>query len=143
MQPANSNDCYDKPQVEECNSNDEGASRRLLFIDDDETILEGYKFIFECEGFTVDVALDAESAMKLVAENPYSVIVMDYVLPETNGVDLAEKIQSIDDSINLIIISGQKGIEEEIKLRNIDISGIFLKPLKIETLVDHIVQLFD
>jgi len=139
MQSSSSNNSLEKsPERDSCGEEKAGSGKRILFIDDDEAIVDGYKFIFECEGFIVDVAMDAKHALELVGENSYSAIVLDYILPEIKGVDLAEQIQAIDDSNCLILISGQKDIEAEVKDKGLRVDGVFLKPLKIETLIDFI-----
>jgi DNA-binding response OmpR family regulator len=141
MQSPSANSSLNKALIEDNVSlKKEDAAPRLLFIDDDRAILDGYRFIFEGEGFRVDVATDSKSALELVKKHSYSIIVMDYILPGVKGDDLAEQIQEINSSISLIFISGQKSAEEELQRRGIFVSGFFMKPLKTETLIDFIVS---
>ena len=141
MQSSSSNNSLNKSQIEDNVSlKKEDAAPRLLFIDDDRAILDGYRFIFEGEGFIVDVATDSKIALELVKKHSYSIIVMDYILPGVRGDDLAEQIQEINSSISLIFISGQKSAEEELQRRGLLVSGFFMKPLKTETLIDFIVS---
>ncbi len=141
MQSSSSNNSLNKSQIEDNVSlKKEDAAPRLLFIDDDRAILDGYRFIFEGEGFIVDVATDSKIALELVKKHSYSIIVMDYILPGVRGDDLAEQIQEINSSISLIFISGQKSAEEEVQRRGLLVSGFFMKPLKTETLIDFIVS---
>ncbi len=141
MQSPSTNSSFEKASEKECYDENVGGSvRRILFIDDDEAIVDGYKFIFECEDFKVDVALDALKALELIKANSYSAIVMDYNLPGMKGDDLAEQIQANDNSSCLILISGQKDIEKELDRKNIKVAGVFLKPLKVETLIDFVLE---
>ena len=141
MQSSSSNNSLNKSQIEDNVSlKKEDAAPRLLFIDDDRAILDGYRFIFEGEGFIVDVATDSKIALELVKKHSYSIIVMDYILPGVRGDDLAEQIQEINSSISLIFISGQKSAEEAVQRRGLLVSGFFMKPLKTETLIDFIVS---
>ncbi len=136
MQTPDSNNSLEDTQCK--SENPEKKEHRLLFIDDDKAILDGYKFIFESEGFIVDIAKDADNALKLAEKNHYAIIIIDYVLPGMKGDELAEKMHQIDDSAKLIVISGQMSAEEELQSRGIEVTEVFMKPLKIETLVDYI-----
>ena len=111
---------------------------RLLFVDDDMAILDGYKFIFESEGFKVDLALDSASMMKLVDENKYDMIILDYHLRGEKGLDMINEIYEKNSHQKLVFISGQKNAEEELHRLGIPVAGFFLKPLKVEDLLDFI-----
>ena len=111
---------------------------RLLFVDDDMAILDGYKFIFESEGFKVDLALDSASMMKLVDENKYDMIILDYHLRGEKGLDMINEIYEKKPHQKLVFISGQKNAEEELQRLGIPVAGFFLKPLKVEDLLDFI-----
>ena len=111
---------------------------RLLFVDDDPTILEGYRFIFEDEGYTVDVALNPSELMICLELYDYDAIILDYNLGKSNGVEIAKQIIEVKPGVRLIFISGQKNAEDELINNNIRIDGFFEKPLKAETLLEYI-----
>jgi len=127
-----------KDSVDEQSNESVKSRERLLFIDDDQSILDGYKFIFEGEGFTVDLATDSVSMMKLIDENNYDMIVMDYHLRGEKGMDLINEIYQKTSNQKIVFISGQKDAEEELERLSIPIAGFFLKPLKVEELLEFI-----
>ncbi len=111
---------------------------RLLFIDDDPIILEGFQFIFEGEGFMVDTAQDIEMVLKLIQGNSYKYIILDYIFPDMNGWEMAQRIRDVKSHVNLIFLSGKVTAQDELKKHGISISGFFLKPLKVEDLAEFI-----
>lgn len=113
---------------------------RLLFVDDYIAILDGYKFIFESEGFKVDLATDSTSMMKLVDENEYDMIILDYHLRGEKGLDVINEIYEKNPHQKLVFISGQKNAEEELRRLSIPIARFFLKPLKVDDLLDFIIE---
>lgn len=115
---------------------------RLLFVDDDPVILEGYKYIFEDEGYIVDVALNPSELIRCLELNDYDVIILDYNLGELNGVEISKQINDINPNLKLIFISGQKNIEEILIKNDVKIAGFFLKPLKAEILLEYISSYF-
>jgi DNA-binding NtrC family response regulator len=115
-----------------------GSLERLLFVDDDMAILDGYKFIFESEGFKVDLAVDIASMMKLLTENNYDMIIMDYHLKGEKGMDVINEIYQKKPGQKIVFISGQKNADEELQRLGIPIAGFFLKPLKVDDLLEFI-----
>ena len=111
---------------------------RLLFVDDDLAILDGYKFIFESEDFIVDLATDSVALMDLVRKKEYDMIILDYNLTEEKGIDLATEIHRIRPDQKLIFISGKRNVENELRNHDISFTGFFLKPLKADDLLNFI-----
>jgi DNA-binding NtrC family response regulator len=69
---------------------------RLLFVDDEETILFAVQDYFEPHGYQVDGAADAESAEALLDTHAYAVAVIDLSLgrgKEKQGLDLVRRVR--------------------------------------------------
>jgi DNA-binding NtrC family response regulator len=109
-----------------------------LIVDDDNDIIECFKFIFEYEGFKIESARSSEEALSKVREKKYMATILDYVLPNMRGDELAEKLLKIDDSMNLIFISGYTNAEDLINRKGISAYRFFMKPINPESLVDAI-----
>jgi len=137
----NITDCYEDHSQRnggEKMKDDVHCDNRLLFVDDDPAILEGYRYIFEYEGYTVDVAQNLSELMICLKLYDYDAIILDYNLDKLNGVEIAKQINGIKPGVRLIFISGQKNAEEELINNNIRIDGFFEKPLKAEILLEYI-----
>ena len=117
------------------------VQRRLLFVDDDPSILDGYKFIFENEGFLVELATDSKTAIERIMENKFDMIILDYYLNDEKGVEVAKKIHQIDPKIELIFISGESYAWEELKAKGVAVTGFFVKPLRAEALLDYVSEI--
>jgi FixJ family two-component response regulator len=133
----------DMHQEETCFMNGYGVNnvhvnRNILIVDDDDDIIDCFKFIFECEGFKIDCAHSPEEALEKARDNKYVIAILDYILPNMRGDELAEKLSSIDDSINLIFISGYTDAEETITKKGISAYRFFMKPINPESLIDAI-----
>ena len=114
------------------------VNRNILIVDDDDDIIDCFKFIFECEGFKIDCAHSPDEALKKAREKKYVIAILDYILPNMRGDELAEKLNDIDDSINLIFISGYTDAEETINRKGISVYRFFMKPINPESLIDAI-----
>ena len=137
----NITDCYEDHSQRnggEKMKDDVHCDNRLLFVDDDPAILEGYRYIFEDEGYSVDIAQNLSELMICIKLYDYDVIILDYNLDKLNGVEISKQIKEVKPDVRLIFISGQKNAEEELINNNIRIDGFFEKPLKAEMLLEYI-----
>jgi PAS domain S-box-containing protein len=83
----------------------------VLYVDDEETLLEIGKIFLECSGdFSVDVALSAHQGIERIREKTYDAIVSDYQMPEMDGIEFLKKIRATS-TIPFILFTG-KGREE-------------------------------
>jgi len=137
----NHNDNHDNLSGGKAPEEAEKDQKRLLFVDDDPGILDGYKFIFENEGFMVDLASDSETMMELLMEKKYDMIILDYYLQDEKGTETALKIHEIDPKIELVFISGESFAWEELKAKNIPVTAFFIKPLRAEALLEYVSEL--
>jgi two-component system response regulator HydG len=133
----------DIPKKEACfrkdnRLNEVHVNRNILIVDDDNDIIDCFKYIFESEGFNIEGAQSPEEALNKVRENRYVIAVLDYILPEMNGDELAKKLLKLDDSLKLIFISGYTDAEDTISRKGINAHRYFMKPINPEKLIDTI-----
>ena len=84
-------------------------SRTILVIEDDETMRNALKRIFESEGYRVLPAADGTQLSSVLDDNMVDLIAMDIGLPWINGFELAKLLKDHDElkKIPLIFISGK------------------------------------
>jgi len=81
-------------------------SNTLLLIDDDEANTQILEIILEDAGFKPDAALTGAEALRKLKQNQYDLILLDYVLPDVKGDDLAADIQLMYPKTKIILLSG-------------------------------------
>ncbi|MBF0300428.1 MAG: response regulator [Oligoflexia bacterium] len=93
----------------------------VLFIDDEEDILNVMKRLFKDEITHIHVANNANSALEILRENDIDVVVLDYKMPEKDGLTLLKEMKAIKERINFIMITAfgdkelvQNALREEI-----------------------------
>jgi len=80
--------------------------RRILIVDDESSIADTLQMIFQMRRYDARVAYSAERAVELIAEWQPELAVLDVILPEMNGIDLAIVIKANHPKCHVILFSG-------------------------------------
>jgi CheY-like chemotaxis protein len=81
-------------------------SRKILIVDDEVTISDTLALIFRSQRYDVRVAYSAERAIEVIAEWRPDLAILDVMLPEMNGIDLAIVIKSNHPCCHVLLFSG-------------------------------------
>jgi len=83
-----------------------GYGKRVLVVDDTETIRLLLAGMLERHGFTVVQACDGRQALNEMWRRHFDVVVTDYQMPHLNGLDLLRQSHTVWPDIPVIIVSG-------------------------------------
>jgi len=67
---------------------------QILVVDDEEAILEFVSYNLRKEGYEVTTATDGDEAVRLADQNPFDLVILDIMLPGTDGYEVCRKIRA-------------------------------------------------
>ncbi|HXY38177.1 MAG TPA: response regulator [Vicinamibacteria bacterium] len=67
--------------------------KRILVVDDDENILRLERTILEQKGFSVTTAGGGRRALEIVAEQPFDLVLLDVMMPDTDGFEVCRRLK--------------------------------------------------
>lgn len=110
--------------------------KRILVIDDDESIRQSLKRIIESEGHQVVMASQANELSDVFDDAAVDLILLDIGLPWINGFELAELFKEHKDlkSIPIVFVSGQASQEDMKQAFLVGAHDYIKKPFDIEKL---------
>jgi|ERR1022692_4702490 CheY-like chemotaxis protein len=85
----------------------------LLCIDDNEDVLECEKAFLESFGYTVLTAATGGKGLELASLYPIDVVIVDYLMPEMNGQEVAIKMRQLKPQAPIIMLSGTADVPEQ------------------------------
>ena len=119
----------------------------ILLADDDEILLTTAKSTLEGLGAKVDTVNTGQGALDMVVENHkhkdnrYKVVILDWKMPDIDGLEVARLIkQKIDHDMPIIMVSSYDWSEMEETAREIGIDGFIYKPLFKSKVYEQIVE---
>ncbi len=101
----------------------------ILLIDDDPLILETAADILEDAGYPVTKAANGADAMRALTQAAFPVIVADFQLPDTTGLEIARKAREIDETTSVILITGHASLEMAVKAIQESVYDYLIKPV--------------
>lgn len=93
---------------------------KILIIEDEAAIREMLGYTLVKNGFDFDEAGDADSAETSILNNPPDLILLDWMLPGTSGVDFARRLRARPETKNIPIIMLTAKSEEPDKIRALE-----------------------
>jgi HD-like signal output (HDOD) protein/ActR/RegA family two-component response regulator len=82
--------------------------KKILFVEDNEVLLELYGLLLESgrDRWQTSLAPDGETALKLLRQTAFDVVVSDMQMPGMNGIELLSEVRRLHPQTSRIIISG-------------------------------------
>ncbi len=88
---------------------------KILVVEDEKHLAEGLRFNLEMEEFEVEVADDGEKALEMIAENDFDAIVLDVMLPKTNGFTVAKTMREAENFTPILMLTALGKPEDVLK----------------------------
>lgn len=108
---------------------------KLLVVDDEKSIRNSLKEILQYENHEVDDAPDGESAIKLVDENHYDLILCDIKMAKMDGLEVVERVKEHAPDTQIIMISAHGNIETAVEATKKGAFDFLQKPVDLNRLL--------
>ena len=114
------------------------ANGRILVVDDEPNIVDVVAMALRFQGFEVDTAGTGRDALAAVERFRPQVMVLDVMLPDMEGFEVAERLGAQRGHVPIIFLTARDATED--KLRGLSIGGddYVTKPFSLEELVARI-----
>lgn len=106
----------------------------ILFVDDDQQILEIVSTYLSRFGYQVDTVNNGMVAIDKIQEKDYAVVFTDLIMPEISGLDLLKAVKKSNPSTEIIIVTGYGTIESAIEALKLGGYDYLQKPINFERL---------
>jgi signal transduction histidine kinase len=101
----------------------------VLLVDDDANILDTAKDILEDAHYVVSTASNGAKALALLEGDSFNVVVVDFQLPDSTGLELARKIRERHDHTYVILMTGHASLEMAVKAIQEAVYDYLIKPV--------------
>ncbi|MBW2181559.1 MAG: PAS domain S-box protein [Deltaproteobacteria bacterium] len=135
----------DKKVIEDIKPKDriEKGTQTILFIDDEQRVMEAGKDMLEFLGYQVITAASGKEAIEAYRKKNKMIdlVVLDMILPEMDGSEIYGKLKDINSNVKVLLSSGFTQNEQAIKILDKGCNGFIQKPFTLEQLSQKISEI--
>lgn len=113
------------------------SSIKVLAVDDDANICELLRLYLTKEGYDVIIAHNGVKAIELFAENPPSVVILDIMLPGTDGWQVCRNIRNMS-NIPIIMLTAKGETYDKVMGLELGADDYMVKPFEMKELIARI-----
>jgi len=106
------------------------AMGRIMVVDDDPYVLESISAQLDAFGYTVSAFANGNQAFAEFIEKPADVVLTDINMPVITGMELLEKIRTVDQETPLILMTAYADLDLAVSAIKIGAFDFILKPYK-------------
>lgn len=107
---------------------------KLLAIDDDPHNLEMIRLALDRQGLEILTEQDPERGFELFLQARPRVVLLDLVMPKVNGIELLQRIVSVDPGVEVILITAHYSAESAVEAIQKGATDYLTKPIEIDKL---------
>ncbi len=113
--------------------------KKILVVDDEETLCEALRFNLEAEGYSVDVAYSAEEVLALDVSG-YDLILLDVMMGEISGTQLARvlKANKVTAGVPIIFCTAKDSEDDMVGGLDIGADDYIVKPYSIRNVLARV-----
>ncbi|NMC52630.1 MAG: response regulator transcription factor [Chloroflexi bacterium] len=106
-------------------------NERILIIEDDEAIVKVLQRGLTYEGYEASAALDGESGLVMARANPPDLVVLDWMLPGMDGLEVCEKLREAG-SVPILMLTAKDTVDDRVKGLDAGADDYMVKPFELE-----------
>ncbi|MDN3645551.1 phosphate regulon transcriptional regulator PhoB [Pontixanthobacter aestiaquae] len=96
------------------------SAAKLLLVEDDPALSELLEFRFENEGYSVRCTKDGDDALVLAAEDTPDLIILDWMIEGTSGIEVCRQLRRSKETAHVPIIMLTAREDEDDRIRGLD-----------------------
>jgi DNA-binding response OmpR family regulator len=101
---------------------------RILIIEDEKTMARTLKRVVDEKGHTSDIAFTGRDGLECAQSNEYDVIVLDLMLPDIDGFEVAQTLRSGLNRVPILILTARDTVGDMVRALDLGADDYLTKP---------------
>lgn len=113
----------------------------IMIVDDEMSVLDLLKSIFEGEGYAVSLAVSGEQGLRKLEDIKPHLLILDMMMPGLSGIEVCQRVRATPEwndirVMFLTVMRKTKDVEEQLK--KLDVVDYIQKPFMVDELVKRV-----
>jgi DNA-binding NtrC family response regulator len=110
-------------------------NRKILVADDEKLIRWSLQERLKREGYEVEEATDGPSALRLLSEDDFDLVLLDFKLPDIDGLQVLKQVKDRNPNQVVILMTAYSSIENAVEAMRLGAYDYLNKPFNMDELV--------
>ncbi len=110
---------------------------RVLVIEDEDRILDFLRRGLTYEGYRVETATDGPTGMALARETPPDVVILDWMLPGLDGLEVCRRLRAAGD-VPILMLTAKEAVSDRVQGLDAGADDYLVKPFEFDELLARI-----
>jgi two-component system, OmpR family, response regulator len=110
----------------------------ILVVDDEPSIVDSVATALRYEGFNVIEATNGQAALARIAESQPALIVLDWMMPDLEGIDLTRDLRARASDVPILFLSAKDAIEDKVDALRAGGDDYLTKPFSLAELTARV-----
>jgi DNA-binding response OmpR family regulator len=115
-----------------------GGRKRILIVEDDESISLGLRMNLEAEGYEVAVAADGEEGLARAGSGGVDLVILDVMLPKVNGFEVVRSLRAQQATVPVIMLSARGAEMDKVMGLELGAEDYITKPFGLAELLARV-----
>ena len=111
---------------------------KILIVEDEIGIANFLRDGLEDENYSVDVALDGNRGLELATSRTYDLILLDWMLPGTSGIEITKQIRKTNKKVPIVFLTAKDTLQDTVMGLEAGANDYIKKPFQFEELLARI-----
>jgi DNA-binding response OmpR family regulator len=112
------------------------TKRKILVVEDEPNLAFNLQLNLKAEGYDVVLAADGQAALDRFSDSgPFDLIILDVMLPEVSGIEVAKKIRGRDDQTHILMLTALGKEDDRLRGFEAGVDDYITKPFHLKELL--------
>lgn len=114
------------------------SGETILVVEDDRSLREGLAMNFRLRGYRVLTAADGDEGLRAAFDEKPDLIVLDLMLPGTDGLEILSELRAHDVGVPVLILSARDRLQDKVRGLEIGADDYLTKPFQLLELLARV-----
>jgi two-component system, OmpR family, alkaline phosphatase synthesis response regulator PhoP len=114
------------------------GKRRILIVEDDESITLGLEMNLQAEGYDVSIAVDGEDGLRRAQQDDFDLVILDVMLPKMNGFEVVRALRSQAQHVPIVMLSARGAEMDKVMGLELGAEDYITKPFSLAELLARV-----
>jgi two-component system alkaline phosphatase synthesis response regulator PhoP len=119
------------------------SNASILLVEDEENLQDALKLNLELEGYEVTTASSGTGALKAIESEYFDLVVLDVMLPELDGISVAETIRLQNNDVPILMVSARNTTADKVLGLKKGADDYITKPFNLEELLLRVQKMIE